>query len=69
MYSERDRDSMSVGGAEREGERENLKESPHRQHGAWLGFKLMKLWDPNLSQNQESDAQPSHPGAPNFFLF
>ena len=48
---------MHRGGAERE----NPKQAPHCEcrvrHGAWTH----KLWDHDLSKNQESEAQPTEP--------
>lgn len=45
--------------AEGEGERESLAGSTHTQHRTRLGFS--QPWDPNLSQNPESDAQMNDP--------
>ena len=63
IYFERDRDGASGAGAERKGERES-------QTGSTLGTEPntgLKPQDGDLSQNRESDAYLSHPGAPQVF--
>ena len=39
----------------------NPKQAPYSQHRAWCGAWIHKLWDHDLSQNEESDAQPTEP--------
>ena len=51
-----DRQTVSGGGVERES-----------QAGSSMGLDSTNPWDRDLSQNQESDAELSHPGAPPFF--
>ena len=68
---ERDRGSVNEAGSEREGRRERESQAgsmPPAESDA--GLRLMKLWDHDLSQNQESEAYltepPRHPSS--FFL-
>ena len=49
----RERDSVSGEGAEREGERSKLHAANTEPD---VGLQPTKLWDHDLSQNQESDA-------------
>ena len=43
-----------------EGEEENLKQAPHPAQNQTQG-SILRPWDRNLSQNQESEAQPTEP--------
>ena len=59
-----------VGEGQRARERENPKQAPCYQRRAWHRAQSQELWDHGLSQNQESDAQPSEPcTCPNVILF
>ena len=57
---DRERENRS-GGTEGDGERENPKQALHCLHGAWCEAQTWELWDHDLSQNQELDAQPAEP--------
>ena len=46
---------------QRERERENPRQSQGCQHRAQCEARAHKLWDCDLSQNQELDAQPTEP--------
>ena len=59
--TEREKNNMSRRGAEREGERENPKQTLHFQHRAWCGSQAHESWDHDPSQNQELEAQPTEP--------
>ena len=61
IYFERDRDSVSRGGAERDGEKENPKRLCANGAEPDTGLEFTKLRDHDLSQNQESDAQTTEP--------
>ena len=65
IYFERESKSvcMNWGRAERErgGERENLKQAPCCQCGAQRRAQTHKPQDHDLSQNQESNTQPTEP--------
>ena len=55
------RESAQVGDGEGgEGERENLKQTPHSAQSPTQGL-IPQPWDHDLSQNQESGAQPTEP--------
>ena len=61
---EREREWVGEGQREREGERILSKFCPANAEPN-VGLELTKLWDHDLSRNQESDAQPTkHPGCP-----
>ena len=63
-FWERQRQSMSGGGAEREGDRIwNRLRALSCQHRARHGARTHKLWDHDPSQSQTPN-QRSHPGAP-----
>ena len=53
---ERERQGANRGGAEKERE-ENPKQAPCCQCRVWRGARCHKLWDYDLSQNREPDAQ------------
>ena len=53
------------GGAVRRGERERILSRLHAERKAQCGAPSHEVWDHDLSQNQESDAQQTEPtGAP-----
>ena len=68
IYFERERKSMSRGGAEREREKENPKQSPHYQRRAQWGLTELSLTNQEIITWVEIKNgmfnQLSHPGAP-----
>ena len=56
LLKEREKAQEHMGGAGREGERENPKQAPHSVCGSQCGALTHKLQDHDLSQNQDSDA-------------
>ena len=52
-----------------DGEREDPKQALCCQFGAWCGDRSHKLWDHNLSWNQESDIQLVEPPRHPYFSF
>ena len=51
-----ERESVNGGGADREGEKANLKPTPSPSTEPSVGLKLRKQWYHDLSQNQELEA-------------
>ena len=68
-FWDRERQSMSRGGAEREGDTESEAgfQAPSCQHRAWRGARTHEPWDHDLSRSR-TISQLSPPGTPkNFF--
>ena len=66
---ERERQSSSRGGAEKEGDRiQSRLQAPSCQHRAWHGAWTRELQDHDLSWSRTLNPL-NHPGTPNVFLF
>ena len=58
-----------AGEGQRESDRENPKQALHCQHRVQRGAQTHEPWDHDMSQNQQTLNQLSHPGAPEFSHF